>query len=144
MLYLKNYVDFSAKFTLAQIKLTLKQVSWASLFPLAIHNSCRRIYSFHWFTWKITYEKENKREYLTINAHAYLALGELYSRQAQWSLSFYNIKKSKTLFEKQNDFNGAAKCENLLGTIYGDLGYLKNARAHFEKGLSLIQGEKKI
>ncbi len=71
-------------------------------------------------------------------------MGELYSRQAQWSLSFYNIKKSKALFEKQNDFSGIAKCENLLGTIYGDLGDLKKAKTHFEKGLSLIEGKKDI
>lgn len=93
---------------------------------------------------KLLIETKNKKEYNNISAHAYLAIGDMYSRQAQWQLSFNNIKKSKGLFEIQNELDGIAKCENMLGTIYGEIGDLKKAKKHFENGLSLIVNKKDI
>ncbi len=91
---------------------------------------------------KIIFETKDKKEYLNIAANAFLSLGELNSRQAHWQQSFNNIKKSAELFEKQNDSYGKAKCENLLGTIYGETGELKKAKKYFESSLSLIENRK--
>ncbi len=93
---------------------------------------------------KLLAETKNKKQYLGISANAYLSLGELYSMQAQWQLSFNNIKKAKKHFEKQNNFYGLAKCENMLGTIYGEIGDLKKAKKHFEKSLSLNENKTDI
>jgi len=87
---------------------------------------------------KLLNETKDKKEYLNIAANAFLSLGELNSRQAHWQLSFNNIKKAEELFERQKDSYGKAKCENLLGTIYGETGDLKKAKKYFENSLTLI------
>jgi len=76
-----------------------------------------------------------------IAANAYLVKGEIFSRQANWELSFSEINRARNLFLAINDNSGIAKCENLLGTIYGDLGDLTNAMEHFESALSLINDQ---
>ncbi len=76
-----------------------------------------------------------------IAANAYLVKGEIFSRQANWELSFSEINSARNLFLAINDNSGIAKCENLLGTIYGDLGDLTNAMEHFETALSLINDQ---
>lgn len=73
-----------------------------------------------------------------ITANAYLIKGEIFSRQANWELSFSEIDRARNLFLSINDSTGLAKCENLLGTIYGDLGDLTNAVEHFETALSFV------
>lgn len=73
---------------------------------------------------------------IDIAAHTYLLIGEIYTRQAHWQNSFNFIRKAQQLFESLNDLKGVAKCENLLGTLYGDLGDIKNAIQNFEAALS--------
>lgn len=72
-----------------------------------------------------------------LTANAYLLKGEIFSRQANWELSFTEIDDARNIFNELNDNVGIAKCENLLGTIYGDLGELAKAIDHFETALSL-------
>lgn len=74
-----------------------------------------------------------------ISAHAYLALGNIYSRQAKWEMSLGYIKKANLIFKRIKDLAGSAKCENLLGTIYGDFGELKLAEMHFHNCLDLLK-----
>jgi adenylate cyclase len=74
-----------------------------------------------------------------ITANAYLALGEIYSRQAKWDLSLAYLRKAELLFNKIKDLKGSARCENLLGTIYGDFGELRTAENHFQKSLELLK-----
>lgn len=73
-----------------------------------------------------------------ISANAYLIKGEIFSRQANWEMSFSNIEEARNIFTSINDNTGIAKCENLSGTIYGDLGDLTNAVEHFESALSIV------
>ncbi|HSL88360.1 MAG TPA: tetratricopeptide repeat protein [Ignavibacteriaceae bacterium] len=72
-----------------------------------------------------------------LSANAYLLKGEIYSRQANWELSFSKIDHARNLFISLSDNIGIARCENLLGTMYGDLGDLSKAVEHFETALSL-------
>jgi tetratricopeptide (TPR) repeat protein len=74
-----------------------------------------------------------------ISANAYLALGNIYSRQAKWDMSLAYIKKANAIFMRIKDFKGSAGCENLLGTIYGDFGELNLAEDHFHKCLDLLK-----
>jgi len=76
-----------------------------------------------------------------ITSNAYLLIGEIYSRQANWENSFNYIRKARVMFESVNNLKGVAKCENLLGTIYGDLGDVKTAIENFESALSKTLNE---
>lgn len=108
--------------------LTLGQISiTAGEFPLAvdIHE-------------KILSTTKKDPLFVDISANAFFALGELYSRQAQWQASRSNIKKADDLFKKMNDLSGRSRCENLLGTIQGDIGNMKKAKEHFEKSLTFL------
>lgn len=75
---------------------------------------------------------------VNITANAYFAIGEIYSRQAQWELSWVSIDKAVQLFREENDIKGNARCENLLGTIQGDKGNTEKAREHFENALTAL------
>lgn len=72
----------------------------------------------------------------SIAGNAHLVKGEIFSRQANWETSLAEIDRARNIFLSINENDGLAKCENLLGTIYGDLGNLTNAEEHFESALS--------
>lgn len=88
---------------------------------------------------KIISQTKEIPEMVNITANAYLFLGEIYSRQAKWELSFSFLDKAVKLFSDDKDFRGSARCENLYGTIYGDKGNLEIAYEHFENALSALQ-----
>ncbi|MCW9094287.1 MAG: tetratricopeptide repeat protein [Ignavibacteriaceae bacterium] len=74
-----------------------------------------------------------------IIANALLAIGEIYSRQAQWELSISYLEKSIKIFSNENDTKGNIHCQNILGTIHGDQGNLNKAKEHFENALIALQ-----
>lgn len=78
----------------------------------------------------------------SVVAYSVLAKADIYSRMAEWDKSYRFIQKAKKYFIDQNDYRGSARCENILGTIYGDLGKLKKAISHFEKSLSFLNSKK--
>ncbi len=81
----------------------------------------------------------DKTEMADITANALLALGEVYSRQAQWELSITYLDKSIKIFRDENDTKGNIHCQNILGTIHGDQGNLNKAKEHFENALIALQ-----
>ncbi|MBZ0200669.1 MAG: tetratricopeptide repeat protein [Ignavibacteriaceae bacterium] len=87
---------------------------------------------------------EKNAAFENIAAYSMLALGDIYSRQALWQMSEDYIFKANKLFSKQKDLKGCARCENLLGTIYGDKGNILRAKNHFEKSLSFLNPTKDI
>ena len=64
-------------------------------------------------------------------AETLLATADIYIRKAYWNNSISLIKQSKEIFAKINDVSGLARCENLLGILYGERGDLIKSRAHF-------------
>ncbi len=76
------------------------------------------------------------KDLIDLTANAHLLVGEIYSRQANWNRSFEFISKALGLFESINDVKGIAKCENLFGTIHGDLGDVQKAIENFESALA--------
>ena len=81
----------------------------------------------------------DKPELADITANALLAIGEIYSRQAQWELSISYLDKSIKKFRDENDTKGNIHCQNILGTIHGDQGNLNKAKEHFENALIALQ-----
>ena len=71
-------------------------------------------------------------------AHGLYLLATVYSRQAEWKKSISILNKAKRLFEKEKDFRGYVRCENLLGVIHLDYGRLLKAEKFFENCLSYL------
>lgn len=112
LLYLSKYVTLNGEFTLAERLLEL------------VVKYCN-----------------NKPLFNNFKANALLGLSEVYSRQAHWSKSLSTATQALKIFSAEKDFKGVVKCENLLGTNYGDRGELKKAVKHFEKCISLLEGQ---
>ncbi len=74
-------------------------------------------------------------------ANAHLLIGEIFSRQANWQDSFTYLNKALDIYSSVNDIKGIAKCENLLGTIHGDLGDVQKAIENFESALERSNDE---
>jgi tetratricopeptide (TPR) repeat protein len=86
--------------------------------------------------------QSSSSEYESFAAYAYLSTGDLYSRQADWDNAVSYIYKASELFQRQKDLKGLSRCENLLGTIYGDKGDINQAQYHFEQSLSYLDPRK--
>ena len=71
-------------------------------------------------------------------AESLLGVADVYSRRANWTRSLEAVNNAKSLYKSANDKRGLAKCENLLGTIYGELGDILKAKKYLLSSLSLI------
>jgi tetratricopeptide (TPR) repeat protein len=90
---------------------------------------------------KIITLTNNDKDMIDLYANAHLLIGDTYSRQANWQDSFNYVNKALSIFSSINDVKGIAKCENLLGTIHGDLGEIKSAIENFESALEKSNDE---
>ena len=72
----------------------------------------------------------------SIKINSYLAIADIYEKQAFWKESLDLIKKAKNAFKHQKDNKGIAFCENFLGTIFGEQGNIKKAKSYFEASFS--------
>jgi tetratricopeptide (TPR) repeat protein len=77
-----------------------------------------------------------------ITADSFLSLADIFSRQALWGISSNYINEAYNIYRKLKNNKGCADCENILGSIQGELGNLKQAQTHFENALSLIKNKK--
>ena len=91
---------------------------------------------------KIFNETKTETSLKNIAANACYSLGEIFSREAKWIECFEYTKKAFGLFKRQNDLKGCAKCENLLGTVYGEQGNLSEAANHFQESLHYLDEKK--
>ena len=73
-----------------------------------------------------------------VKAESFLGLADVFSKRANWSRSLEMISQAKYLYKSIDDYKGLAKCENLLGTVYGELGDILNAKKYLLSSLSLI------
>jgi tetratricopeptide (TPR) repeat protein len=77
-----------------------------------------------------------------IKINCYLAIADIYEKQAYWNECLMLVKKAKNAFQQLNDNKGIAFCENFLGTVWGERGEIKKAKSHFELSLSLLNPSK--
>ena len=85
----------------------------------------------------------NSKDKLTkTTGDALLSLADIFSRQALWGISLNYINEAYKVYKKLNNNKGCADCENLLGTIHGELGNLSQAYIHFEKSLFFLRNRK--
>jgi tetratricopeptide (TPR) repeat protein len=76
-----------------------------------------------------------------LKADSLLGLADVFSRRADWQRSLLTIEEAETIYIDLNDNSGLAKCENILGSIYGERGDLAKAKNYFLNALSLINTE---
>ena len=67
-----------------------------------------------------------------------MLLSDVYSRRADWPKSIDTLKKADLVFNESGNTIGRAKCQNMLGVIYGEKGNLQDAKVSFEKCLELL------
>ena len=91
---------------------------------------------------KILERTKKETNLKNIAANACFSLGEIFSREAKWIECFEYTKKAFSLFKQQNDLKGCARCENLLGTVYGERGDLNEAANHFKESLQYLDEKK--
>lgn len=82
---------------------------------------------------------DGREQYFAIEADAYLALANIYWSQAYWEQSIQYVQKSYEIYRVHQNPIGYAKCENLLGTIFGEQGDILEAHSHFMKGLGFLR-----
>jgi tetratricopeptide (TPR) repeat protein len=71
-------------------------------------------------------------------AEARLQIADVYKKRNKWVLSLKFLAESKEIYQKLGNDNGKARCSNMLGTIYGEIGNVKKAKLCFEESLQLI------
>lgn len=77
-------------------------------------------------------------------AESLLGVADVFSRKAKWTKSLEALHEAKALFKSKSDYRGLAKCENLLGTIFGELGDISKAKKHLLTSLSLINSDEDL
>jgi len=76
-----------------------------------------------------------------VKAESFLGLAGVFSKRANWSRSIEMISQAKYLYKSLDYYKGIAKCENLLGTIYGELGDILKAKKYLLSSLSFIKSD---
>ncbi|NWF49325.1 MAG: tetratricopeptide repeat protein [Ignavibacteriaceae bacterium] len=74
----------------------------------------------------------------TLKAESLLALSDVYSRRAKWEESISVLRNARIIYRNANDRTGIARCDNLMGTIYGDQGDFNRAKRCFQSSLSRL------
>ncbi len=139
--YLKEF-QFQLITTLAEQKLTRNRFI-EFLLSLGDYAISQGEYEFAIETHKkIIAESRSDPNLTNLAANACYSIGEIYSREARWTECFDFTKKAFVMFKNQNDQKGCARCENLLGTVYGEQGDLPEAANHFEESLLYLDSKK--
>jgi tetratricopeptide (TPR) repeat protein len=77
-------------------------------------------------------------------AESLLGLADVFSRRADWQKSLRTIETAGFFYRELNDKSGQAYCENLLGSIYGELGDLSKAKDCFLNSQFLLNPVKDL
>ncbi|MFC2119524.1 tetratricopeptide repeat protein [Bacteroidota bacterium] len=77
-------------------------------------------------------------------AESLMGLADVFSRRADWQRSLVTIEEAESIYIELNDNSGLAKCENVLGSIYGERGELSKSKDYFLNALSLLNPDKDL
>jgi tetratricopeptide (TPR) repeat protein len=78
-------------------------------------------------------------KYVSFAAEANLMISKIYWSQAIWDDCSYYVSKARELFLSISSEPGIAKCENMLGTLYGEKGDFKKAQQYLENALKHLK-----
>ena len=84
---------------------------------------------------------QSKGIFSEINGEVNLMISKIYWSQAYWDDSHHSISEAIQIFKSIDCETGLAKCENMLGTLYGEKGEFDLAQSHLENALNYLSGE---
>ncbi len=79
-----------------------------------------------------------------ITAETNLMISRIHWAQAYWDDCSYYISEAMQIFQSMENKCGMAKCENMLGTLYGEKGEFSDAKSHLENALTYLKDEEDI
>jgi tetratricopeptide (TPR) repeat protein len=79
-----------------------------------------------------------------ITAETKLMIARINWAQAYWDECSYNISEARQIFQSLENKSGMAKCENMLGTLYGEKGEFSEAKNHLENALTYLKDEEDL
>ena len=79
--------------------------------------------------------------YYNIKAETLLMISKIYWSQAYWDECRYYIAEAMNIFNSVKSETGIAKCENMLGTLYGEKGEYDKAQKHLNNALKHLSDE---
>ncbi|MFZ0454400.1 MAG: tetratricopeptide repeat protein [Ignavibacteriaceae bacterium] len=79
-----------------------------------------------------------------ITAETNLMIGRIHWAQAYWDDCSYYISEAMQIFQSLENKPGMAKCENMLGTLYGEKGEFIDAKNHLENALTYLKDEEDL
>ena len=77
----------------------------------------------------------------SIQAETNLMISKIYWSQAHWDECSYYIAEAMSIFKSIKSEPGIAKCENMLGTLYGEKGDFDKAQKHLKNALNHLGDE---
>jgi tetratricopeptide (TPR) repeat protein len=80
----------------------------------------------------------SNEKYSNLSAETNLILSKIFWAQAYWDDCNYFISQAMRIFKYNNNEPGIAKCENMLGTFYGEKGEFDKAQNHLENALKYL------
>ena len=80
-------------------------------------------------------------KYANILAEVNLMISKIYWSQAYWDECNNYISEAMNIFRSINSEPGISKCENMLGTLYGEKGEFDNAENHLNKALTHLSSD---
>lgn len=84
---------------------------------------------------------QTNEKYAFLQAEVNLLISKIYWAQAYWEDCNYFISEATKIFKLINSRTGIAKCENMLGTLYGERGQFDEAQIHFNYALGYLSKE---
>jgi tetratricopeptide (TPR) repeat protein len=80
-------------------------------------------------------------KHANIQAETILMISKIYWSQAHWDECSYYIDEAMSIFKSIKSEPGIAKCENMLGTLYGEKGDFDKAQKHLKNALNHLSDE---
>jgi len=80
-------------------------------------------------------------KYASLQADTILMISKTYWSQANWDECSYYIAEAMSIYKSIKSKPGIAKCENMLGTLYGEKGEFDLAQTYFNNALDYLGKE---
>ena len=85
-----------------------------------------------------------ENRYSQIIAETNLMISKIHWAQAYWDDCDYYVSEAMKIFRSIENKSGMAKCENMLGTLYGERGEFNKAQEHLENALTYLKEEEDL